>query len=560
MMIRALLRKQLRELGAAFLRSSKTGKARSRASAVGYALLFAVLVVVLMLCFAGMALPLASVLLPAGLDWLYFASMGLTALLVSVLASAFTSYSGLFQSRDNELLLSLPIPPAVIFGVRVSTVYLACLIYLLMAWVPAVVCYGLLAAHPLAGVLCSIPMALVLAGAACILAVLLGWAVALANDRARHKSLVTVVCSLVFFALYYAGFLRVQDILDDLLADAAQSGVALARAAWPLRLLGGAAAGELPALVGLVLGTVLCFAVFCKLLEKPYLRRMTARKGTARTAYHARKARPVSLRQALLRRELLHLGSSSAYMLNSAMGTLGLLVLGGVSLWKADLFARFAQALPEGVPVLVCCAVCAVSAANFLTTPSVSLEGRTVWLLQSLPIPSWQALCAKLELHLLLTGVPAALCLVCMQAAVQMPPVYFCLTLLEAELFVLLSTEMGLALGLVLPNLPLDERSGGDQNEWLYLAVHGGQSRCCAGADPCADQSAEDPSASGGHGGGPCAAGGCGRAAGALAENQRSQTPCRTFLKNHKTKQRPALPKWGNRPLLFVREGLTGCR
>ena len=453
MMIRALLRKQLRELGAAFLRSSKTGKARSRASAMGYALLFAVLVVVLMLCFAGMALPLASVLLPAGLDWLYFASMGLTALLVSVLASAFTSYSGLFQSRDNELLLSLPIPPAVIFGVRVSTVYLACLIYLLMAWVPAVVCYGLLAAHPLAGVLCSIPMALVLAGAACILAVLLGWAVALANDRARHKSLVTVVCSLVFFALYYAGFLRVQDILDDLLADAAQSGAALARAAWPLRRLGGAAAGELPALVGLVLGTVLCLAAFCKLLEKPYLRRMTARKGTARTAYHARKARPVSLRQALLRRELLHLGSSSAYMLNSAMGTLGLLVLGGVSLWKADLFARFAQAVPEGVPVLVCCAVCAVSAANFLTTPSVSLEGRTVWLLQSLPIPSWQALCAKLELHLLLTGVPAALCLVCMQAAVQMPPVYFCLTLLEAELFVLLSAEMGLTLGLVLPNL-----------------------------------------------------------------------------------------------------------
>lgn len=363
MMIRALLRKQLRELGAAFLRSSKTGKARSRASAVGYALLFAVLVVVLMLCFAGMALPLASVLLPAGLDWLYFASMGLTALLVSVLASAFTSYSGLFQSRDNELLLSLPIPPAVIFGVRVSTVYLACLIYLLMAWIPAVVCYGLLAAHPLAGVLCSIPMALVLAGAACILAVLLGWAVALANDRARHKSLVTVVCSLVFFALYYAGFLRVQEMLDDLLADAAQSSAALARAAWPLRLLG------------------------------------------------------------------------------------------GVSLWKADLFARFAQAVPEGVPVLVCCAVCAVSAANFLTTPSVSLEGRTVWLLQSLPIPSWQALCAKLELHLLLTGVPAALCLVCMQAAVQMPTVYFCLTLLEAELFVLLSAEMGLALGLMLPNL-----------------------------------------------------------------------------------------------------------
>ena len=451
MMIRALLRKQLRELGAAFLRSSKTGKARSRASAMGYALLFAVLVVVLMLCFAGMALPLASVLLPAGLDWLYFASMGLTALLVSVLASAFTSYSGLFQSRDNELLLSLPIPPAVIFGVRVSTVYLACLIYLLMAWVPAV-CYSLAGRFIWPGCCAASPWRWCWPERPAF------WRYCWAGPwrwpmTAPGTKVWSPVCLLVFFALYYAGFLRVQDILDDLLADAAQSGAALARAAWPLRLLGGAAAGELPALVGLVLGTVLCFAAFCKLLEKPYLRRMTARKGTARPAYHARKARPVSLRQALLRRELLHLGSSSAYMLNSAMGTLGLLVLGGVSLWKADLFARFAQAVPEGVPVLVCCAVCAVSAANFLTTPSVSLEGRTVWLLQSLPIPSWQALCAKLELHLLPTGVPAALCLVCMQAAVQMPPVYFCLTLLEAELFVLLSAEMGLALGLVLPNL-----------------------------------------------------------------------------------------------------------
>ena len=42
-MIRALLKKQLLELGAAFVRSSKTGKRRSRAGAFGYALLFIVL-------------------------------------------------------------------------------------------------------------------------------------------------------------------------------------------------------------------------------------------------------------------------------------------------------------------------------------------------------------------------------------------------------------------------------------------------------------------------------------------------------------------------------------
>ena len=91
-MIRALLKKQLLELGAAFVRSSKTGKQRSRVGTFGYTLLFAALMLLVMLSFGSMALPLAVTLVPQGLDWLYFVLMELSALTVSVLASAFTSY------------------------------------------------------------------------------------------------------------------------------------------------------------------------------------------------------------------------------------------------------------------------------------------------------------------------------------------------------------------------------------------------------------------------------------------------------------------------------------
>ena len=84
-MIRALLKKQLLELGAAFVRSSKTGKRRSRVGTFGYALLFAVLMLLVMLSFGSMALPLAVMLVPQGLDWLYSVLMELSALMVSVL-------------------------------------------------------------------------------------------------------------------------------------------------------------------------------------------------------------------------------------------------------------------------------------------------------------------------------------------------------------------------------------------------------------------------------------------------------------------------------------------
>ena len=163
-MIRALLKKQLLELGAAFVRSSKTGKRRSRAGAFGYALLFAVLMLLVMLSFGSMALPLAVTLVPQGLDWLYFVLMELSALTVSVLASAFTSYGHLFRCRDNQQLLALPIPPGAIFAVRCGGVYLTGLIYLLLAWVPSVVCYALAAPRPGGALLAALPVALALAG------------------------------------------------------------------------------------------------------------------------------------------------------------------------------------------------------------------------------------------------------------------------------------------------------------------------------------------------------------------------------------------------------------
>ncbi len=295
-MIRALLKKQLLELCAAFVRGSKTGKRRSRVGTLGYALLFTVLMLLVMLSFGSMALPLAVTLVPQGLDWLYFVLMELSALTVSVLASAFTSYGHLFRCRDNQQLLALPIPPGAIFAVRCGGVYLTGLIYLLLAWVPSVVCYALAAPRPGGALLAALPVALALAGVSMVLAVLLGWAVALLNRRARHKSLVTVVGTLLFLAVYYAVFQWVGNAVEALAVDAVQAGATAGRVAAPLRLLGLAAAGNVPALLLLLALAAACM-VFCgKVLAKPYLRLLTLEPGRAKAEYRAKtqKSSPAS--------------------------------------------------------------------------------------------------------------------------------------------------------------------------------------------------------------------------------------------------------------------------
>ena len=460
-MIRALLKKQLLELGAAFVRSSKTGKQRSRAGTLGYALLFTVLMLLVMLSFGSMALPLAVTLVLQGLDWLYFVLMELSALTVSVLASAFTSYGHLFRCRDNQQLLALPIPPGAIFAVRCGGVYLTGLIYLLLAWVPSVVCYALAAPRP---------------GGALLAAVLLGWAVALLNRRARHKSLVTVVGTLLFLAVYYAAFCWVSNAVDALALDAVQAGATAGRVAAPLRLLGLAAVGNVPALLLFLALAAACMALCGKALAKPYLRLLTLEPGRAKAEYRAKTQKKQPPRRALLRRELLHLGACPMWLLNCALSSLLLPVLGVAVLWKAAALRAFTAAYPpESLPMLVCGMVCAIAAMNFITAPSVSLEGGTLWLLQSLPVAPQQVLRVKMELQLLLTLPGAWFCAGCAMAALRIPAGQGLLVLAVLAAFVWLTAQLGLALGLCLPNLHwVSEAAVVKRSAASMLAMFGG--------------------------------------------------------------------------------------
>ncbi len=474
-MIRALLKKQLLELGAAFVRSSKTGKRRSRAGTFGYALLFAVLMLLVMLSFGSMALPLAVTLVPQGLDWLYFVLMELSALTVSVLASAFTSYGHLFRCRDNQQLLALPIPPGAIFAVRCGGVYLTGLIYLLLAWVPSVVCYALAAPCPGGALLAALPVALALAGVSMVLAVLLGWAVALLNRRARHKSLVTVVGTLLFLAVYYVVFQWVGNAVNALALDAVQAGAA-GRAAAPLRLLGLAAVGNVPALLLFLALAAACMALCGKALAKPYLRLLTLEPGRVKAEYRAKAQKKQPPRRALLRRELLNLGACPMWLLNCALSSLLLPVLGAAALWKAaDLRAFTAAYPPESLPMLVCGMVCTIAAMNFITAPSVSLEGGTLWLLQSLPVTPQQVLQAKVELQLLLTLPAVWLCAGCAMAALRIPAGQWLPVLAVLTAFVWLTAQLGLALGLCLPNLHwVSEAAVVKRSAASMLAMFGG--------------------------------------------------------------------------------------
>lgn len=116
-MLKLLLKKQLLEIFQVYFYDAKKNKARSKASTAMYFALFILLVFGLLGgIFTFLAAKLCTPLIEAGMDWMYFALMGLIAVLLGAFGSVFNTYAGLYLPKDNDLLLSMPIPVSALVG------------------------------------------------------------------------------------------------------------------------------------------------------------------------------------------------------------------------------------------------------------------------------------------------------------------------------------------------------------------------------------------------------------------------------------------------------------
>ena len=199
-MTKAILKKQLMESFSWLYFNRKNGKRRTVQGIIGYVALYLMLFGLLGYVFYLMAITLADPLCEAGVGWLYFALMSLVAVVLGVFGSVFNTYASLYQPKDNDLLLSLPLPASRILLSRLAGVYLMGLMYELIVMIPALLVWFLVGHVPVAGVVLSLLLPFVISFFVLSLSCALGWGVALIRAHVKHKSAVTAVLSLVLIA------------------------------------------------------------------------------------------------------------------------------------------------------------------------------------------------------------------------------------------------------------------------------------------------------------------------------------------------------------------------
>ena len=124
-MLRILVKKQLAEVFKSYFYDAKKNRMRSKLAIAGW-IVFFILIMVCLLggVFTALSLNLCRGLSQVGLGWMYFLLMGGIAIILGAFGSVFNTYAGLYLSKDNDLLLSLPIPVRTIITARLTNVWL----------------------------------------------------------------------------------------------------------------------------------------------------------------------------------------------------------------------------------------------------------------------------------------------------------------------------------------------------------------------------------------------------------------------------------------------------
>lgn len=423
-MLKVLLKKQIAEVFRSYFYDAKKNRMRSKGAIAAWIVFFVVIMVgVLGGMFTVLSLSLCGALLQAGMGWLYFLLMGMIAIVLGAFGSVFSTYSGLYLAKDNDLLLSMPIPVKTVIASRLINVYLMGAMYAATVLLPTIIVYWIVGGLSAAKVVCGLLFMLLVTVIVLLLSCILGWVVAKISLKLKNKSFITVLISLVFIGAYYFFYFKATDFVRDIVQNAETYGNRIKGAAYGLYLFGRMGEGSWAAAGICTAVTAVVSLLVWRVLSRSFLKIATSSGAADKRRYVEKKTKERSVFGAMLAKEFGRFTASANYMLNCGLGILLLPASGVLLLIKGREVCEAVESVFSGRPgcaaVLLCTMICLMACMNDMAAPSVSLEGKSIWIPQSLPVESKTVLWAKTAMQLILTGIPVLFAAVC--AAIVLP-------------------------------------------------------------------------------------------------------------------------------------------
>jgi len=394
-------------------------------------------------------------MISSGFGWLYFTIADIMAIALCFIGSVYMTKSQLFDAQDNDLLMSMPIPSGYILFTRMILLLAVNYFFELIVLVPAGVVYCINFSPTAAGIAIFLTEFLFLPLIPLTLSCIFGWLLAVISERVRYKSFIVTFFSLVLLGFYFYFMFRVNTYLQSLIQHFSAIGEKIRNTASLLYHFGAAISDKnAVSLILFILCAIIPFGIVYILLAHNFIKIATTKRGTVRVKYREQPLKENSPRAALLKKELLRYSSSPVYILNSSLGVVLILFFAVSLIIYRDLPYMFEKELPGLAPYLnpvFVALICFLSSTVFISAPSVSLEGKSLWILQSFPVDGGDVLISKAKLHMVICLPAVFLASLACIVITKLSLFQILLTILLPAVFTILCALLGVVINLRFP-------------------------------------------------------------------------------------------------------------
>lgn len=326
----------------------------------------------------------------------------------------FKSNGALFGGKDFDMILSLPVTSMQAAGVKYTFVYLMELLVCLIIGIPALAVY-VFYLHAAGGdILCMIFMLLLTPLLPSVAALILGTAVLTLTSRLPFRQFFSLVINIAVLA----GIMALSFGLEGKSSqDLEKLGLDMAAIMDRLYPLGSWAVAPLEGrgflgFFGFAFLSVGCLFVFLAVVGKYYVPINSLVVSFKRSRAKRVKAGKTSTAfMALYKKEWKRLTSCTIYAMNTVVGFLLMIILGVAVFFLGDGTIQLMVGFPgigEEVKLLLPFLLALLGGMTSTTAPSLSLEGKSRWIMCSIPVAPMTIFKAKIALHLSI-AVPCVL-------------------------------------------------------------------------------------------------------------------------------------------------------
>ena len=464
-MIKILVRNRLRSLLGTLVGKRKSGDIKK--ATVGRVIAFVALYAFVILSFASfsavVAYEMGRVLIPIGASWLYFSLFMLASLSVIFIFSIFETKSELFECKDNDLLLSMPIKPKDIVASRILVVLIYNYVEGLVVMLPCIIVYAIFSLD-IVGIIGGFLVLMFIPIIATALASAVGYLVASISKKLKKNSFLIVGISVVFLLLYFWGYNALINNFSAFLENIQDAG-GLDGSSMPLLYYIGSAALLKPiCTLILICASIGIGALAYFVISKSYIKIVTENYGVKKAVYKSTSYKAKRSLYALIAKELKRFSTSATYMLNSGLGLIFEVIVGVLAVFNRSVISEMGTALfanssasPQTaiMPSMVA-AILLLSSLNVMSACSLSLEGRQLWILKTVPLKDREVLISKFMPQIILTVPPTLLCSILFMIATSAPIEYwlfFVLTPIFASTF---SAIFGVVINVAFPKFDFE--------------------------------------------------------------------------------------------------------